>query len=123
MSNVLVVDDDEDIRELLEIILIEEGYGVRCVESATEALTLVIEQQPDLILTDLRLGRESGAALIESYRQLPDARARVVLVSGMAGLREEAARLGADDFLVKPFGLDELVSTVARACPCAAAAN
>jgi two-component system, NtrC family, nitrogen regulation response regulator NtrX len=117
MTHVLLVEDDEAIRDLVEAVLEDEGHRVRCARTGAEALWMACEQQPDLILTDIWLGRESGAAFIETYRQCPGAHARVVLLSGMTGLAEEAARLGAADYLLKPFDLDQLVSAVAMACP------
>jgi CheY-like chemotaxis protein len=115
MSYVLVVEDDEAISELMEEILTEEGYEVQCAGSGAEALSMACERQPDLIVTDIRLGHESGASFIETYRQLPDGHAHLVVVSGVTNLRDEAAKLGADDCLSKPFELDDLLGAVARA--------
>jgi CheY-like chemotaxis protein len=115
MSYVLVVEDDEAISELVEEVLTDEGYAVRCAQSGAEALALAEQEQPSLILADMGLAAGSGAALIESYRQMPEARARIVLVSGMARLQQEAARLNVDGFVCKPFELDALIGTVASA--------
>lgn len=120
MTYVLVVDDDQTLCDLLGGVLEDEGYEVRCARSAAEALAVAEVRQPEVIVTDLCLADESGAAFIETYRRLPGAHARVVIVSGMAGLDEEAARLKVDGFLPKPFDLDALTSTVANALTSAA---
>jgi two-component system nitrogen regulation response regulator NtrX len=122
MSYVLVVEDDEAIRELVQTVLEDEGHDVQSARSGLEAMGMAMHEQPGLIITDLRLKQESGAAFIRDYRQLPDARARVVVISGVTGLREEATKLEADGFLAKPFSLDDLIDVVAELCPSAVSA-
>jgi two-component system phosphate regulon response regulator PhoB len=112
---ILVVEDDDVLRELLEIVLTEEGYEVHVASSAAEALDLVRQCQPALILFDVLLRDQHGAAFVECYRQLPDANAPLIAVSAMADLESEAARIGADDFLAKPFDLDDLLTRLERA--------
>jgi CheY-like chemotaxis protein len=120
MCNILVVDDDQTLCDLMEAIFSDEGHEVRCARSGAEALAMACEREPDLIVTDLWLRHESGASFIETYRQLPDSHARIVVVSGMANLDDEAVKLKADGFLGKPFQLDDLISTVASVLPAAA---
>src|SRR4051794_27994973 len=71
LGYILVLDDDDATRELLDILLTEEGYEVRAASNAAEALALAGERQPALILFDMLLGTLRGAAFVESYRQLP----------------------------------------------------
>ena len=111
---ILVVDDDDALRELLEIVLTDEGYEVQVAGSAAQALNLARKRQPALILFDVLLGDQHGAAFVESYRQLPDATAPMLAVSALADLAAEAARIGADDFLAKPFDLDDLLARLKR---------
>jgi len=112
---ILVVEDDDALRELLEIVLTDEGYEVQVASSAAEALNLARKRQPALILFDVLLGDQHGAAFVESYRRLPDATAPMMAVSALADLAAEAARIGADDFLAKPFDLDDLLARLKRA--------
>jgi CheY-like chemotaxis protein len=115
MCNILVVDDDPILCDLMEAVLSDEGHEVRRALNGADALVMARQHQPDLIITDVRMPHQNGASFIESYRQLPEAHARVVVVSGVTGLGEEAARLKADAFVQKPFDLDTLLSTVEQA--------
>jgi CheY-like chemotaxis protein len=111
----LVVDDDRAICELLEILLSEEGYEVACATTIARALDLAATHQVDLILFDMSLADGDGEHFVERYRRLPQASARLIAVSGIANLEQEATRIGADGFLTKPFEIDDLLSTVSRA--------
>jgi DNA-binding response OmpR family regulator len=114
MSYILVVEDEDVLRELLEIVLAEEGYEVRSATNASRALEMAACERPSLIVFDLTLPDLGGAELVERYRELPDATAALIAVSGVANLEEEAARIGADGFLAKPFELEDLLSLVTR---------
>ena len=114
MSYILVVEDEDVLRELLEIVLSEEGYEVRSATDARCALDLAACERPSLILFDLTLPDLSGAAFVERYRALPNASAMLIAVSGIANLAEEADRIGVDAFLSKPFELADLLSLVQR---------
>jgi two-component system, NtrC family, nitrogen regulation response regulator NtrX len=113
MSYILVIDDEADLGELLLNILSEEGYEVRSATTAAEALTLVTESDPSLILFDINLPDLKGLDFVHAYRQLSPARAGLVAISGVVNLAEEAARIGADGYIVKPFEIDELFDTIA----------
>lgn len=115
MGYVLVVENDESICELLHIVLSEEGYDVRCATTIGAALELVQQHQPSVILFDMKVSDGDGAAFVSRYHHLHKGTARLVAVSGLANLEAEAARIGADDYLSKPFELDALLSIVARA--------
>ena len=114
MSYILVVEDEDVLRELLEIVLAEEGYDVRCATNAACALDMVKAERPSLISFDITLPDLNGAELVERYRGLSDATTPVIAVSGIANLEEEAARIGANGFLTKPFELEALLSLVDR---------
>ena len=117
MVYVLIVDDDQEIRELLGIALADEGYEVGAAASGSGALDLIKLRHPDLILVDLWLQGESGERFIEAYRALPDATAALVLLSAAPELDTEAGRSGVDRYLAKPFELDELLAIVAQSLP------
>lgn len=112
---IVVIDDDEGIRELLELFLTEEGYDVTCVKDPNTALDVVHERQPFLILLDLLMPGLSGDEFIAAYRQLPDATASIVVISGRTDVRERAVRAGADGFLGKPFELADLLDAIRAA--------
>jgi DNA-binding response OmpR family regulator len=111
---VLVVDDDESIREIVSLILGDEGYEVGCATSAGHALALVEQRQPDLILLDLLLGDQRGPDFVERYRLLPDATAPILILSGLPDVVQHAARIGAAGVIGKPFDLTALVEAVER---------
>jgi DNA-binding response OmpR family regulator len=112
---VLILDDDAPMRELLEMALTEEGYEVQTAANVTEALAKCQERPPHVILFDLILGHQSGEAFIRAYRELPDANAQLIAVSGASGLEHRAAELEVTTFLLKPWDLDDLVRSVGAA--------
>jgi DNA-binding NarL/FixJ family response regulator len=114
-GRVLVVDDDAVICDLVASTLSEQGYATRRASDGREALYLVQREIPDVVLLDVRLPDISGYQLCRRFRDdLGDA-IGIVLISGER--RESFDRvagllLGADDYLVKPFILDELLARV-----------
>ena len=117
MPYILVVEDDRSLCELLEMLLAFEGYDVRCATTASQALDLAEQHQPAVILFDMRLSHGSGEDFLAAYRALPNASARLIAVSGIANLEDEAARIGAHGFLKKPFDLADLLAIVAESLP------
>jgi two-component system, NtrC family, response regulator AtoC len=111
----LVIDDDEGTREALEDHFLELGLKVLAVENAEAALARLWAFEPDLILTDIRMGEMSGLELLERLRQLEHP-ADVVVMTGHENMREtiRAIRAGAYDYLVKPLNLEELDALVNR---------
>ena len=114
MSYILVVEDEDALRELLEIVLSEEGYEVRSATTAARALDLASSERPSLVVFDVTLPDLNGTTFAERYRELPNATAPLIAVSGIANLAEEAERIGIDGFLTKPFDLDDLIGLVGR---------
>lgn len=121
---VLVVDDMQANRVLLEKVLKQTGYGVLLATNALEALHLLREGgiSVDLIVTDIEMPEMSGTALIEHIRQLPSpvARLPIIAASGNADetMRREVLHAGGDLFLTKPFDLAQLrreIATLIRA--------
>jgi two-component system alkaline phosphatase synthesis response regulator PhoP len=116
-STVLVVDDEEDIRELVELNLRREGYVVLTCETGEQALDKAISKLPDLIVLDLMLPGIDG---LEVCRRLKaDPRTRQIAVVMLTAKGEEAdivtgLELGADDYVTKPFSGKVLVARVRR---------
>lgn len=113
---VLVIDDEEGIRDSLRGILEDEGYEVITSESAEEGLRIFDEQSPDLVLLDIWLPGMDG---IEALKRMRDRRPSVpvIMISGHGTieLAVKAAKLGAYDFLEKPLSLERVIITVKRA--------
>lgn len=109
---ILVVEDDPDIRGVLERNLGEAGYVVHSAETGGEALRLVEAFAPDLVLLDLMLPDRSGGDVCRALRENPNTRTvPVIMVSALAGEANRVAGLehGADDYVQKPFSMRELL--------------
>ncbi|OQW71546.1 MAG: transcriptional regulator [Proteobacteria bacterium ST_bin11] len=114
---ILVVDDEQDIRQLVSEILEDEGYDVAMAENATEAKALKNQRQPNLILLDIWMPDSDGITLLREWVNEDDALCPVIMMSGHASVESavEATRLGAYDFLEKPLSLAKLLLIVERA--------
>jgi CheY-like chemotaxis protein len=111
---VLVVDDDESIREALEVVLSSEGYAVRLARDGAEALQLLKRWMPNVILLDMKMPGVDGWAFADAYRSLPDPRPPVIVLTAAPDAPRWAAEIAADDVLAKPFDLANLLDIVAR---------
>ncbi|MBD9355361.1 sigma-54-dependent transcriptional regulator [Methylomonas albis] len=114
---IMVVDDEQDIRQLVSEILEDEGYDVAMAENATEAKALKNQRQPNLILLDIWMPDSDGITLLREWVSEDDALCPVIMMSGHASVESavEATRLGAYDFLEKPLSLAKLLLIVERA--------
>ncbi len=113
---ILVVDDEKLIRWTLERHLAKEGYEVLTAESAEKGLTLINEEMPDLILLDNRLPEMTGLELLERLRV--QERGLMVIMITAYGVVETAVRamkLGAYDYVSKPFNLEEITFVIRKA--------
>jgi CheY-like chemotaxis protein len=112
--SVLVIEDDDGVRESLAAVLRDEGYEVELAASGAEALRrLEHEPLPTLILLDLMMPGMDGIDFRRA--QLADARLRevpVIIVSARPDVAHQARQLGADDFLRKPMSFEELLHVV-----------
>ena len=115
-ARILIVDDDEVVRELLERRLTIEGYRCEVAEKGTTALTRVREDSFKVMLTDIRMPEMNGIELLRAVRTTnPDL--QIIMVTGVRETSEaiQAMRLGAYDYVMKPFDLDDVVHGVRRA--------
>ncbi len=114
---VLVVDDEDVIRETVREILADEGYRVIAATEGAEVLQLVAQEAPDVILLDIWMPEMDGIVLLKQIKSVhPDA--RVIMISGHGSIHTAvtATKLGAFDFIEKPLSLDGLLATIKRAC-------
>ena len=114
---ILVVDDEQDIRQLVSEILEDEGYDVAMAENAAEARKLKAARPPHLILLDIWMPDCDGITLLREWVAEDDALCPVIMMSGHGSVESavEATRLGAYDFLEKPLSLAKLLLIVERA--------
>jgi two-component system response regulator MprA len=112
-ARVLVVDDEPALRDALESSLAFEGYEVTTASDGLEALDAVAAQQPDLVLLDIMMPRMDGLTAVRRLRGRGDTVPVLMLTARDAvGDRVTGLDVGADDYLAKPFELDELLARV-----------
>jgi two-component system response regulator PilR (NtrC family) len=116
MANLLVVDDEQGMRQLLSLVFGRAGHKVRAAENGRRALALLGEQAADLIVSDVKMPDMDGIALLRAAREAFPGIA-VVMMTAFATVEtaREAFKLGADDFIQKPFDVDELKLIVEKA--------
>ena len=113
---VMVVDDDAQLRSLVGTVLARAGHEVVEAADGEEALRLLDEKLPDLILTDLAMPKMDGARLIEEVRRRDPMLPMIVLTGlGTVDVAVEMMRKGACDFLTKPFQIEQLAGSVQKA--------
>ncbi len=118
MNHILVVDDEAEIRASLAEILREEGYGVATAANAAEAKVLINDVPYDVVLLDIWLPDRDGLDVLADIHNLPqDIRPEVIIVSGHGTIEAavKATKLGAYDFLEKPFSLDRTLIVLKNA--------
>ena len=112
-QKVLVIDDEPDIRELLEITLLRMGLKVKCAEDFTSATRLLHAKSFDFCLTDMKLPDGDGIALVEYIQQhKPELPVAVITAHGNMELAIKAMKAGAYDFVSKPVSLEKLRSLI-----------
>jgi UDP-3-O-acyl N-acetylglucosamine deacetylase len=116
MATVLVVDDEGEIRASLRGVLSDEGLRVLEAADGRKALTLVRRERPELVLLDVWMPEVDGIELLRSLQDEPD-RPQVIMISGHGNIETavQATKLGAFDFIEKPFSIDALLAVVNRA--------
>jgi DNA-binding response OmpR family regulator len=115
-EKVLIIDDSEELRSLLEVILPFGGYEAYSVGSGAEGLDLVPKVQPDAILIDLELPDTTGLKVLEELNRLGFAIPTIMMTGyGSEGSAARALRLGVKDYLIKPFTTEEVLSSIERA--------
>jgi two-component system response regulator PilR (NtrC family) len=109
MNRILIVDDEQSMRELLSILLRKEGYEVVTAENGANALKAVQREIFDLVITDLKMPQFDGMALLKSVKEVsPDTIVIIITAFGTTEGAERARDLGAYDYIGKPFNNDEI---------------
>ncbi len=112
MTKILVVDDDPEITKLLEKFLSGEGYVVVLAASGAAALSATSAMEPDLVLLDIVLGNEDGRDVLRELRLISDVPTIFLTGRGLEAERIAGLKLGADDYIVKPFSLGEMSARI-----------
>jgi two-component system, OmpR family, KDP operon response regulator KdpE len=114
-SRVLVVDDEPQITRVLKTVLGSQGYDVRTAPEGESALANFKEWSPELVITDLKMPHMDGVELCRRIREVSSVPIIVLSVKGDEPAKVEALDSGADDYVTKPFGIDELMARVRAA--------
>src|SRR5258708_1118799 len=114
-SRVLVVDDEPQITRVLRTVLTSQGYEVRTAAEGEAALTNFKEWSGELVITDLYMPHMNGVELCRRIRAVSAVPIIVLSVKGEERTKVEALDSGADDYVTKPFGIEELMARVRAA--------
>jgi len=116
MNDILIVDDETSMQEFLQILFEGQGWRVRTAGNVEQALALLAEQLPDVVVTDVKMKGASGLELLKQVKQL-DPAVEVIVITAYASDESalEALRLGAYDYVAKPFDVEEMKVVVTRA--------
>ena len=115
MKNILVIDDNEEVRSVVTAILRNFGFGVCEATSGESGIRMVLDEKPDLIISDVRMPGMDGHHLLSAIRELQSTAAIPFILMTGSGSHDDFRRgmvSGADDYLQKPFTPDELIEAV-----------
>lgn len=118
MARIILAEDDRTMVRLLTTLLTMEGFEVMALGSGDEVVSAVGRDKPELVILDFLLAEQSGLDILDVIRETEgDGHTRVIMMSGL-NVRDDCMRHGADEFLLKPFMPEELLSLLrARAEP------
>jgi two-component system KDP operon response regulator KdpE len=114
-ANILVVDDEPQIRRVMRTTLASQGYTIKEARSGEEALEMFGREQPDLVLLDVNMPGMGGLAACREIRERSDVPIIILTVRNAEKDKVQALDAGADDYVVKPFGIEELLARIRAA--------
>jgi DNA-binding response OmpR family regulator len=113
-QKILVIDDEPDILELVQVMLEDEGYLVTIAQKDVAVETLTASVLPDVIVLDMLLSGRDGRIIAKHWKSQEATRhIPILMLSAHPKAEQEAREAGADDFLAKPFEMDELLQKIA----------
>ena len=115
-QHILIVDDELEIRKIIQEILNDEGYSTAIASSADEARKQANKKKPDLVFLDIWMPDEDGISLLKDWAKNTESNFPVIMISGHATIETaiEATKLGAKDFIEKPVSMEKLLSSTAE---------
>src|SRR5229473_2432702 len=111
-KHILVVDDESQITRVLRTSLSSHGYDIRVANDGETALEIMKDWHPELVITDLAMPNMDGLELCRRLRTISQVPIIILSAKGEEKIKVEALDIGADDFVTKPFGIDELLARV-----------
>lgn len=112
MNNILIIEDNKDVNLMLAEALTDAGYEVESVFSGMDGMNKIKNYEYDLILLDLMLPYKSGDQILKEMRQFAETPVIVISAKDMVGTKVDILRLGADDYITKPFDLEEVIARI-----------
>ena len=112
MKRILIVEDDKEINSLLYNLLSEAGYETKSVFNGFDGVSMTIEQSFQLILLDLMLPFKSGEEVLRRIREHSDIPVIIISAKDAVHTKIDLLRLGADDYITKPFDIDEVIARI-----------
>lgn len=116
MVKILIVEDDEFLADLMQDCLLASNYDVQSVATGQDALKQLETGIFQVVLLDWQLPDMEGLDVLKTYRKNNGA-AKVVMLTGMRGRKDDGMESGADRFLMKPFKIDDILATVKEIAP------
>lgn len=112
MGKILIIEDSKDVNSMLAEVLTEEGFEVFSTYTGTDGFKEIKKNTYDLILLDIMLPFKSGDEILKEVRQFSDIPVIIISAKDMVGTKIDLLKMGADDYITKPFDLGEVVARV-----------
>ena len=115
-KRILIVDDDAEIVESLRLALESKDYEVMVARDGNQGLAVTEREDPDLVILDMMMPKRSGFLVLEKLRRTRENPPRIIMITANEGSRHKAyaEMLGVDEYIRKPFPMDQLLSSVGR---------
>jgi len=116
MESILIVDDNKDLQFLLSNFLLKKGYRITAVGNGNTALAEIRKSIPDLVLLDMKLPQMNGIEILQKIKEI-DSNILIIMMTAYANIKDSirAMKLGAYDYITKPFDYDDLMLTIQKA--------
>lgn len=112
-KKIVLIEDDSGIVEVTKIILEEAGYEVIALDDINHIKQFILKELPDLIIIDIWIFDQNGADLVKQFKQNPKIKdIPIIMVSAKQDVEKIAQDCGSDDFLAKPFEIDDLLAKI-----------
>jgi len=112
MDKILIVEDNKDVNAMLAEVLVDQKYEVSSAYTGIDGLKKIMDQEYDLILLDIMLPYKSGDEILKEVRKFSNVPIIIISAKDMIGTKIDLLKMGADDYITKPFDLDEVVARV-----------
>jgi DNA-binding response OmpR family regulator len=119
VKTILLIDDDQEVLQALRTILEQNGYRVVTAIDGDTGIDIGARESPDLAVVDMMMPKKSGFLVIEKLKRPGATTPKIIMITANEGSRHRAyaEMLGADDYLRKPFSMEQFLEAVAQLCP------